>query len=115
MRKATSTNTQNRAILGRSCVLHDTLASISLRWKVAVLDAVARGATSFGALRRALPAVTDQMLGTRLRELISEGLVLKGVDEHSAPRYAITTSGRELLAILEDLCRWAKRRTTLPA
>lgn len=112
MRKESSTNTRNRLALGQVCVVHEALASLSLRWKVPVLHAVAGGVSTYGALQRALPAATDQMLGTRLRELVAEGLLVKKVDrDRAAPTgYAMTTSGREILAIMEDICRWAKRR-----
>lgn len=110
MRKATSTNTRNREVLGESCIVHDALARLALRWKVPVLHAVSSGATSYGDLRRALPAATDQMLGTRLRELVAEGLLLKVIGPTgTSPRYQMTASGHEILAIMADICRWAKR------
>lgn len=104
MRKATSTNTQNRRALVETCIAHEALTRLALRWKVPVLHAVAHGATTYGALRRALPQITDQMLATRLRDLLAEGLVEKdGAD------YRTTASGDELLALIGQVCAWARR------
>lgn len=114
MRKEASTNSQNRRVLGERCVAHEVLARVALRWKVPVLHAIANGAGSYGELRKALPAVTHQMLATRLRELVAEGLVLKVEGPRSAsPRYAVTRSGREGLAIIQEMCRWAQRNEAL--
>lgn len=111
MRKASSTNSRNRRVLDGHCVVHEALARLALRWKMAVLHAIAQGATTYGALKRAHPSVTDQMLAKRLRDLVSDGLVVKvdGGPRAAAPRYTVTRSGEEALEIAEAICRWATR------
>jgi DNA-binding HxlR family transcriptional regulator len=74
-RKPTSTNSRNQLVLGRFCVLNDTLARISLRWKMQILHAPRKGPGTFSALKTALPEVTDQVLAKRLRELAAERLI----------------------------------------
>lgn len=115
MRKANSTNSMNRRSLAGACVLNEALARLALRWKMPVLNAIACGAGSYGELRAALPEITHQMLATRLRELVDEGLALKVTEENArGPRYVMTSSAHEVLAIMEDICRWEKRRATAP-
>jgi DNA-binding HxlR family transcriptional regulator len=110
MRKATSTNSQNRLSLGEACVLNDALARLALRWKMPVLHAIASGTSSYGELRAKLPEISHQMLASRLRELVAEGLAVKvSGDDARAPRYAVTNAAREVLAIMEEICRWEKR------
>ena len=104
MRKASSTNTQNRRALVETCIAHEALTRLALRWKVPVLHAIAHGAVTYGALRKGLPQITDQMLATRLRDLLAEGLVEKDDGD-----YRTTTSGAELLALVEQVCAWARR------
>ena len=108
MRKETSTNTQNRRALVETCIAHEALSRLALRWKVPVLHAVAHGATTYGALRKALPQITDQMLATRLRDLVAERLLSK--DDTS---YRTTTSGDEALAIVQQICAWATRNSAV--
>lgn len=104
MRKASSTNSLNRLALVETCIAHEALARLALRWKVPVLHAIAGGATTYGALRKALPKITDQMLATRLRDLVAERLVTK-----AGPGYRTTPSGDEALAIVAQICGWARR------
>ena len=109
-RKETSTNSENRGALGRACLLNDSLARIGARWKMQTLYEMARGAESFGALKQALPRVSDQMLSTRLRELVNEGLATRMAEPlGEAPArttYRPTPRGFALLAIMERLCEW---------
>lgn len=107
MRKMSSTNSQNRLSLRETCVLNDALPRLALRWKMPILHAIANGASSYGELRAKLPEITHQMLATRLRELVAEGLAVRGAA--NAPRYAVTSAAREVLAIMEAICRWEKR------
>lgn len=111
MRKATSTNSLNRRVLGEHCVVHEALARLALRWKVGVLQAIAHGATTYSDLKRALPAVTDQMLATRLRELVADRLITKATNgpRDPSPRYATTAAGDEALDIAVAICRWAAK------
>ena len=111
MRKESSTNSRNRLSLGEVCVLNDALARLALRWKMPVLHAIANGVSSYGELRARLPEISHQMLAMRLRELVAEGLAVK-VDASDAkgPRYSVTNDAREVLAIMEQICRWEKRQ-----
>jgi DNA-binding HxlR family transcriptional regulator len=111
-RKPTSTNSRNQLVLGRFCVLNDTLARISLRWKMQILHALREGPVTFSALKTALPEVTDQVLAKRLRELAAERLVAtsrtvrRAVSERATGPYALTARGAALLKIMHDLCAW---------
>ena len=131
MRKPSSTNSQNRRILVRCCILNDVLERLALRWKMPVLRELANGATTYRELRRALPAASDQMLAKRLRELVDEGLALKlqtgaeaadggrrtcgGAGQRGTPRYRVTAAGDEVLAIMEDICAWGSRHAHVAA
>lgn len=76
-----------------------------MRWKIQVLYSIHLGQDSFGALKRQLPAISDHILGKRLRELAREGLVRKDRrDRH--PTYAVTPRGEALLDIMRQICAW---------
>lgn len=113
--KASSTQNHNRRALAAQCEVHEALASLALRWKIAVVNAIGEGAATYSALQQALPGVTDQVLARRLRELVREGLVAKSLGKavdgaNASPSYALLPLGREALDIAQDICRWAKRR-----
>jgi DNA-binding HxlR family transcriptional regulator len=124
--KASSTQSHNRRALDQQCIVHEALAKLALRWKVAVIHSIASGHTTYSHLKRALPGVTDQVLARRLRELVREGLVVKsnGTSEAAAPAnrrstsassatYSLAPSGHEALLIAEQICRWAKKSNAL--
>lgn len=125
LRKPTSTNTENLARLARTCPINAALPQISARWKMSVLHAIHDGADAlgesrpgsaarrqggvasrYGALKRRLRGVTDQMLSTRLRELVEEGLAVR-IADGDVIYYRATPRGIELLAIMQQLCDWA--------
>ena len=110
-RKITSTNFGNQHRLAQTCILNDTLYRIAMRWKMQVLYFIHGGVQGFGALKRALPGVSDHVLGRRLRELLDEGLIEKGaagsdVADAQKPTYTATARGVALLAIMESICAW---------
>lgn len=112
-RKITSTNFGNQHRLAQTCILNDTLYRIGMRWKMQVLYAIHGGVQSFGALKKALPGVSDHVLGRRLRELVAEGLIEKceagagaGVADAQKRTYTATARGVALLAIMASICAW---------
>jgi DNA-binding HxlR family transcriptional regulator len=107
--KYSSTNYQNLQILGEACDVNDTLRSIGARWKMQVLYSIRQGLPQFSKIKEAFPSVSDQVLGKRLRELESDGLVIKRVLKASVPFqsvYTVTEKGAALLKIMEDLHQW---------
>lgn len=110
-RKITSTNFGNQHRLAETCILNDTLYRIGMRWKMQVLYAIHGGVQSFGALKKALPGVSDHVLGRRLRELVAEGLIEKSeageaVADAQKRIYTATARGVALLAIMASICAW---------
>ena len=94
MRKPTSTNAENQRALVRVCPLNQALPRLGARWKMQVLHGIAHGITTFGALKRALPGVSDHVLAMRLRELVEEALVERAVGTAPHPTVAPPSSYR---------------------
>lgn len=109
--KESSTNSYNLKLLKGSCDVNETLRSISSRWKMQVLHSISINVRQFGQLKKAFPSLSEQVLGKRLGELVTEGLVNKVVLPHTVPtqiKYTITTKGTSLLSIMMDLHLWGK-------
>lgn len=93
---------------GFTCGLDATLRVISGKWKPLILYFLAQGPTRYGELRRAVRGVSDKMLIQHLKEMETDGLVVRTDHREVPPRvdYDLTPLGRSLAAALAPLCDW---------
>ena len=90
----------------RSNNLARALAVVGDRWTLQIVHALLDGPKRFGEFAESVPSIAPNILTSRLRQLVSEGLVA-ATPYSSRPlrlAYALTSSGRELegsLALLE--------------
>ena len=75
------------------------------------------GPTRYGAIRSAIPGISDHLLSERLKSLEADGLVVRTVLPDTPVRvvYALTDKGADLAAAIEALASWAERWTTATA
>lgn len=87
------------------------------RWNGMLISTLGGGPSTFVALRRAVPGISDTVLADRLAELTQTGLVSRTVDAGPpvTVSYALTPSGDNLLPILGQLGAWASDNLELPA
>jgi DNA-binding HxlR family transcriptional regulator len=80
------------------------------RWTGVVLGNLSAGPAGFRELARAIGAISDSMLSTRLSALAEAGLVTRTVDEGPplAVAYDLTEAGRALMPALIEISRWAE-------
>jgi DNA-binding HxlR family transcriptional regulator len=94
------------------CVrFHHAVELIGRRWTGAILSRMINGPQGFNEMLTAVPGLSDRLLTERLRELESEGLVVRTV-LHGPPvrvSYELTECGRDLKPVIESLGRWAER------
>jgi DNA-binding HxlR family transcriptional regulator len=90
---------------------HRAIELIGSRWSGAILQTLLQGRTRYGAIKAAIPDLTDRMLSERLRSLEGENLVLRIVVPESPVRveYELTPKGRELQDALKEIGAWAER------
>ena len=93
---------------------HKAIELIGRRWTGAIVRTLVSGPHRFNELLSAIPGISDRLLTERLRELESEGLVLRTVLPESPVRviYELTDCGRDLEPALEQIGRWAERWIT---
>lgn len=91
------------------CPVRDVLDRIGDKWSVLMLLVLSDGPLRFGALRRAVPDISQRMLTQTLRDLQRDGLVDRTVHPTVPPsvEYALTSLGRSLLGPLSGLVEWA--------
>ena len=90
---------------------HRAIELIGSRWTGAIVQTLFQGRTRYGAIKAAIPDLTDRMLSERLRSLEAENLVLRIVVPESPVRveYVLTPKGRELQNALKEIGAWAER------
>jgi len=91
------------------CPIQATSNVISGKWKVLILWHLSFQSYRFSELRELLHGVSEKVLTAQLRELESDGLVLRKSANTLPPRvdYRLSPAGDELIPIMEQMCEWA--------
>ena len=92
------------------CPLTAALAAIGGKWKLIILYWLAESEKHFGALREAMPDISQKVLTQQLRELANDGIVQrKPTGAVPAPvEYSLTDYGRSLLPLVEEIRLWGR-------
>lgn len=111
--KETSTNNQNKAFI-TNCNVTYAVQLVGGRWKLPILLNLNEDKKRFGELKKIISNITERMLTLQLRELEKDGLVSRTVYAEVPPKveYALTTIGRELMPVCEELHKWGAKHKT---
>src|SRR5215469_8564399 len=83
------------------------------RWKLVILFHLFGGKVMrFSELERAIPNVTQKMLGQQLRQMEKDGIVVRKVYRQVPPKveYSLTPWGQALCPALDAILKWADLR-----
>lgn len=91
-----------------TCGLDAALAIVSGKWKPLLVYFLLPGPKRYSELKRAARRVSDKMLIQHLKELETDGVVVRTDHQEIPPRvdYALTPLGRSLAQALVPLCEW---------
>lgn len=97
------------------CAVETTVSLIDGKWKCVILHALLSGTMRFNELRRRIPDVTPRMLTNQLRELETDGLVVRTVFAEVPPKveYALSDLGRSLEPVIDGLRTWGREHLHL--
>ncbi|WP_025664201.1 winged helix-turn-helix transcriptional regulator [Aquimarina megaterium] len=111
MRKETSTNFENQKILEMSCGLSYAVELITGRWKVNILWNLNRGVNRYGQLKKSIPGISEKMLTQRLRDMETDGLIIRKDFKTIPPHveYYLSEAGNQLVPVLNMLCKWGSK------
>lgn len=96
---------------GYVCPVDAVVDVIGGKWKLRILWRLSQRTHRYGALRRAIPDISEKMLYQQLRQLEADGLVQRTAYPEVPPRveYALTTRGRSLIPVLNEVAAWGTR------
>ena len=93
--------------------LEKALRLLEGRWKLVILFHLFGGKIMrFSDLERAIPAITQKMLGQQLKALEADGIVLRTAYPQVPPKveYRLTSWGQSLCPALDAMLKWADGR-----
>ncbi|MEM6295717.1 MAG: helix-turn-helix domain-containing protein [Myxococcota bacterium] len=93
-----------------ACPCRDVLDLVASKWSALIIGVLQQAPHRFGALRRAIPGVTQKMLTQTLRKLERDGLVSRTVLPTRPPQveYALTPLGKSATEPLSAIRAWAE-------
>ncbi len=98
------------------CPVEATIGVIGGKWKSVILFHLlcTDGPIRFSEFRRLLPRITQQMLTMQLRELESDGVIVRKVYAEVPPKveYSLSRFGRTLRPIIEKMLEWGTQYET---
>lgn len=93
------------------CPIAYTLDLVGDRWSLVIVRDMLTGKKRFAEFLDSPERITTNVLTDRLAMLEAAGLVARATYQQRPPRfdYTLTDTGRALLPIVQEMCRWANR------
>ena len=93
-----------------ACPMTATLEYIGGRWKCIILFYLTSGKRRFGEIAVRIPTISRKVLTQQLKELESDGLILRKQYNEVPPRveYSLTDLGKSLLPVFKAMSTWGK-------
>lgn len=96
------------------CSLTRSMGIIGNKWKPIIVHVLQKRKVRFGQLDAIIPLITRKVLTEQLKELESDGIILREAFKEIPPRveYSLTEKGLELLPILSSIIDWNDKHET---
>jgi DNA-binding HxlR family transcriptional regulator len=90
------------------CPVETTLLLIGDKWKVLILRELIHDTKRFGALKKAIPSISQKVLTQQLRSMEDDQLLTRKVYAEVPPRveYTLTKTGYSLKPVLDAMYVW---------
>nr|UWI49891.1 helix-turn-helix transcriptional regulator [Clostridioides difficile] len=91
-----------------SCPIEATLALIGGKYKTLILWHLKDTTLRFNELKKLIPKATPKMLTQQLRELETDGFIVRVVYPVVPPKveYSLSDFGKSIIPILDVMCDW---------
>jgi len=96
---------------------HHAVELLGRRWAGAIIRILLNGPARYNELRTQIPDISDRMLAERLKELESEGVLVRTVIPEApiGVEYGLTEKGRALEGPVAAIGKWAEKWIPAPA
>lgn len=90
------------------CPVATTVSLIGNKWKLLIVRDILTGAKRFGELRKSLEGISQKVLTDSLREMESDGLLIRTVFPEVPPRveYSLSGLGETMRPVLDAMEIW---------
>ncbi|KEP90807.1 winged helix-turn-helix transcriptional regulator [Aeromonas caviae] len=97
------------------CPAYQVLSLLTGKWKPAILFHLREQTLRFGGLRRCLPEVSQKVLTAQLKELESDGVIIRTLYPDVPPRveYSLSPLGVALIPLLQQMHDFALNHVDL--
>lgn len=96
------------------CPLEYGLDIFGGKWKSRIICVLyANSVMRYNEIRKELGNITDAVLTSMLKELITDGLINRNQYNEIPPKveYSLTEKGKSVLPILQSICLWSRQQT----
>ena len=96
---------------GEGCGLKKVINIVGGKWKITILCVIDRDeVVRYGDLRRSIYGITNTMLAQSLKDMESDGLVIRKQYDEMPVRveYSLSEKAKSLIPILLELKRWGE-------
>ena len=96
---------------GEGCGLKKVIDIVGGKWKIMILCVIDRDeVVRYGDLRRTIYGITNTMLAQSLKDMESDGLVIRKQYDEMPVRveYSLSEKAKSLIPILLELKRWGE-------
>ena len=96
---------------------HHAVELLGRRWTGAIIRILLNGPARYNELRAQVPDISDRMLAERLKELESEGVLVRTVIPEApiGVEYGLSEKGRALEGPVAAIGKWAEKWIPAPA
>ncbi|WP_054956601.1 winged helix-turn-helix transcriptional regulator [Paenibacillus dakarensis] len=86
-------------------------AFLGKRWNGLIIQTLMSGPKRFKDISNFIPSMSDKMLSERMKDLESEGILIRHVYPETPVRieYELTDKGRALKPVMEQISIWAEQ------
>ena len=98
-------------IAGEGCGLKKVIDIVGGKWKIMILCVIDKDeVVRYGELRRAVYGITNTMLAQSLKEMESDGMVIRKQYDEMPVRveYTLSEKAKSLIPILLELKKWGE-------
>ncbi|UYQ93864.1 helix-turn-helix transcriptional regulator [Chitinophaga horti] len=107
--KESSTIQENKQHALAECPVTHAMQKIGGYWKPIILYHLSQGDKRYSEIKRAMPAVTEKVLIQHLKQLETDGLVIREAKPVVPPfvTYRLSAAGEGLMPVINAMATWA--------